>query len=289
MTMTPAVRAMLARYQCETGQDYVNALKEIIQEIALLGLWRAKFFEHAAFYGGSALRILYELDRFSEDLDFLLRKPAARFRWQPYLNAVQADCAQQGIHFEVQDRSRAGAAVQAAFLKTDSIGKLLQLDLPFSRRSSRKIKIKLEIDTNPPAGSTCETKYLTFPVVSAITAQTLECGFATKSHALLCRPYAKGRDWYDFVWYVGRRSGLSYRLLANALRQIGPWAGRSIKVTRQWYVDAMRARIGQIDWRQARADVARFVPAREQEGLRVWSVAFFSQLLDQLAGYLPER
>ncbi len=85
MTMTPAVRAMLARYQCETGQDYVNALKEIIQEIALLGLWRAKFFEHAAFYGGSALRILYELDRFSEDLDFSLLKPKSDFKLSPYL------------------------------------------------------------------------------------------------------------------------------------------------------------------------------------------------------------
>jgi predicted nucleotidyltransferase component of viral defense system len=233
--------------------------------------------------------MLYGMSRFSEDLDFLLRKPKARFRWQPYLTAVQEDCAQQGIHFEVQDRSRAGTAVQAAFLKTDSIGKVLQLDLPFSRHTSRKIKIKLEIDTNPPAGSACETKYLTFPVVSAITTQTLECGFATKSHALLCRPYAKGRDWYDFVWYVGRRTGLDYRLLANALRQVGPWAGRRLEVTRQWYLDAMRDRIRRIDWRQARADVARFVPGREQEGLRAWSTALFAQLLEQLAAYLPER
>jgi predicted nucleotidyltransferase component of viral defense system len=283
------IEARVRELQPTNPVEQENSIQEVMQAFVLASLARHGFFSHAAFQGGTCLRMLYGMSRFSEDLDFLLRKPKARFRWQPYLTAVEEDCAQQNIHFEVQDRSRAGAAVQAAFLKTDSIGKVLQLDLPFSRHTSRKIKIKLEIDTNPPAGSVCETKYLTFPVVSAITTQTLECGFATKSHALLCRPYAKGRDWYDFVWYVGRRTGLSYRLLANALRQVGPWAGRPTKVTRQWYLDAMRDRIGQIDWRQARADVARFVPGHEQEGLRAWSAAFFAQLLEQLAVYLPEH
>jgi predicted nucleotidyltransferase component of viral defense system len=283
------IEARVRELQPANAVEQENAVQEVMQAFVLASLARGGFFSHAAFQGGTCLRMLYGMSRFSEDLDFLLRKPNARFRWQPYVSAVQADCAQQGIHFEVEDRARAGAAVQAAFLKTDSIGKVLQLDLPFARHTARKIKIRLEIDTNPPAGSACETKYLIFPVVSAITTQTLECGFATKSHALLCRPYAKGRDWYDFVWYVGRRTRLSYRLLANALRQLGPWAGKPVKVTRQWYLDAMRKRIGQIDWRQARADVARFVPAREQEGLRAWSTAFFSQLLEQLAAYLPER
>ncbi len=283
------IEARIGEFAPANAVEQENAIEEVMQAYVLASLARCGFFSHAAFQGGTCLRMLYGMNRFSEDLDFLLRKANRRFDWKPYLSAVCDDCAQQSIHFEVQDRSRAGAAVKAAFLKTDSIGQVLLLDLPFSRHSSRKVKIKLEIDANPPAGSACETKYLTFPVLSAITTQTLECGFATKSHALLCRNYAKGRDWYDFVWYVGRRSGLDYRLLGNALRQIGPWAGRRIKVTRTWYVDAMRTRIGQIDWRQARSDVARFVPAREQEGLRTWSAGFFSQLLDQLEAYLPER
>lgn len=266
-----------------------NAIQEIMQAFVLASLARAGFFSVAAFQGGTCLRMLYGMSRFSEDLDFLLRRANRRFRWDSYLNAVREDCALQGIVFEIQDRTRVGAAVQAAFLKTDSIGKVLQLDLPFSRQASRKVRIKLEIDTNPPAGSACETRYLMFPLLSAITTQTLECGFATKSHALLCRPYAKGRDWYDFVWYVGRRTLLNYRLLGNALRQIGPWAGRRVEVDRRWYIEAMRARIAEIDWRSARADVARFVPAGEQEGLRAWSKAFFNQLLEQLAAYLPEN
>jgi predicted nucleotidyltransferase component of viral defense system len=283
------IEARVRELQPANAVEQENAVQEIMQAFVLASLARCGFFSQAAFQGGTCLHMLYGMRRFSEDLDFLLRKADPRFRWEPCLRAVQEDCAQQNIRFEVQDRSRAGAAVRAAFLKTDSIGKVLQLDLPFSRQTSRRIKIKLEIDTNAPAGSACETKYLTFPVVSAITTQTLECGFATKSHALLCRPYVKGRDWYDFVWYVGRCTPLSYRLLANALRQVGPWAGRPTKVTRQWYLDAMRARIGRIDWRQARADVARFVPAPEQEGLRAWNAAFFSHLLEQLAAYLPER
>lgn len=283
------IEARVRELQPANAVEQENALQEVMQAFVLASLARSGFFSQAAFQGGTCLRMLYGMSRFSEDLDFLLHKPNARFRWQPHVNAVQADCAQQGIRFEVQDRTRAGAAVKAAFLKTDSIGKVLQLDLPFSRHAGRRVRIKLEIDTNPPAGSAYETKYLLFPVVSAITTQTLECGFATKSHALLCRPYTKGRDWYDFVWYVGRRTGLSYRLLTNALRQVGPWAGEPLKVTRQWYLEAMRTRIGQIDWRQARTDVARFVPAREQEGLRAWSAAFFLQMLEQVAVYLPER
>jgi predicted nucleotidyltransferase component of viral defense system len=282
------IEARVRELQPANAVEQENAIQEVMQAYVLASLARSGFFSHAAFQGGTCLRMLYGMSRFSEDLDFLLRRPNPRFRWQPHVTAVREDCAQQNLHFEVQDRSRAGAAVQAAFLKTDSIGKVLLLDLPFSRQASRKIKIKLEIDTNPPAGSTCDTRYLTFPVLSTITTQTLDSGFATKSHALLCRSYAKGRDWYDFVWYVGRRTGLNYRLLGNALRQVGPWAGQRIKVTRAWYIDALRARIDQIDWRQARADVARFVPAHEQEGLRVWSARFFAQLLAQLAAYLPE-
>jgi predicted nucleotidyltransferase component of viral defense system len=264
-----------------------NALQEAMQCYVLAALARSRFFSRAEFQGGTCLRILYGMNRFSEDLDFLLRKPDPEFEWQRYLNRVRDDCADEGIPFELQDRSETDRAVKKAFLKTDSVGKVLLLDLPFSRRESRKIRIKLEIDTNPPAGSTREIRYLTFPVTAAITTQTLESGFATKSHALLCRSYTKGRDWYDFVWYVGKRVVPSYGLLANALAQVGPWAGERVEVTRAWYLAALAARIREVDWAQARADVMRFVPAREQEGLRAWGEDFFAQCLARLAEYLP--
>ncbi len=222
------------------------------------------------------------MNRFSEDLDFLLKRPDPGFRWQECLESVRKDCEQEGIPFEVQDKSQAGTAVQKAFLKTDSIGKILALDLPFERYRPRKIRIKLEIDVNPPAGSTFTTSYITFPVTAPLTTQSLESGFALKLHALLCRPYVKGRDWYDFVWYVARRTRPELGLLRNALQQQGPWAGRQIAVTGGWVAQNIGATIRRIDWNAARGDVQRFLPLREQDGLRAWSAEFFLHHLARL-------
>jgi len=155
----------------------------------------------------------------------------------------------------------------------------LSLDLPFERYQARKIRIKLEIDTNPPAGSTFTTSYITFPVTAPLTTQSLESGFALKLHALLCRSYVKGRDWYDFVWYVARKKRPDLGLLGHALHQQGPWAGQPITVTMRWVRESMEAAIGRIDWTEARADVQRFLPVLEQEGLHTWGADFFLQQL----------
>jgi hypothetical protein len=141
------------------------------------------------------------------------------------LDPVGELCAREGITLELQDRSEVDGAVKKAFVKTDSIGKIVLLDLPFNRNARKKIRIKLEIDTNPPAGSSFETAYINFPVLSALTTQTLGSGFGTKSHALLCRDYIKGRDWYDLLWYIERGVVPDLRLLQSAIDQHGPWAG----------------------------------------------------------------
>ena len=252
-----------------------NVLQELMQHYVLSSLSRAGLFAEAMFHGGTCLRIVHAMNRFSEDLDFLLKEPSPSFRWQRYLESVRKDCAQEGIPFEVQDKSQAGMAVQKAFLKTDSVGKVLTLELPFERHRPRKIRIKLEIDINPPAGSTFTTSYITFPVTTPMTTQSLESGFALKLHALFCRSYVKGRDWYDFVWYVARKTSPDLALLGQALRQQGPWAGQQITVTMGWVRENMEAAIRRIDWTAARDDVQRFVPLREQEGLRAWSAEFF--------------
>lgn len=194
-----------------------NVLAELLQQFVLASLSRARFFSRAGFHGGTCLRILYGMNRFSEDLDFLLKEPNPDFKWEPYLERIRSDCRDEGINFEIRDRSSAETAVKKAFLKTDSIGQILTLELPFSRHAARKIRIKLEVDTNPPAGSVFETRYINFPLTAAITTQTLESGFATKSHALLCREYTKGRDWYDFLWYVSRKIVPDLALLGHAL------------------------------------------------------------------------
>lgn len=263
-----------------------NVLQELMQQLVLASLAKTGLFTEAIFHGGTCLRLLFGTRRFSEDLDFLLKRPDPAFRWERHLAPLVGDLAQEGIRLELVDRSAADATVKKAFLKTDSIGTLLLVDLPHSRRVGKKIRIKLEVDTNPPEGSTFETRYLAFPRVAAITTQTLESGFATKSHALLCRGYAKGRDWYDLLWYVARRAAPDLNLLRNALLQQGPWAGEPVQITPVWFVDALRARIDEIDWEEARADVARFVPASEQEGLDLWSRELFLFQVEQLAGYL---
>ncbi|MBN2560007.1 MAG: nucleotidyl transferase AbiEii/AbiGii toxin family protein [Phycisphaerae bacterium] len=276
--------ARIRDYAPANAVEQENVLQELMQHYVLSSLSRAGLFAEAMFHGGTCLRIVYGMNRFSEDLDFLLKQPNPAFRWESYLESVRKDCAQEGIAFEVQDKSEVGTAVRKAFLKTDSIGKILTLDLPFERYRARKIRIKLEIDTNPPAGSTFTTSYITFPATAPMTTQSLESGFALKLHALLCRIYVKGRDWYDFVWYVARKTAPDLNLLAHALRQQGPWAGQDITVTMRWVQESMEAAIGRIDWTAAQADVQRFLPLREQEGIRVWNKDFFLHHLARMNG-----
>ncbi|MEK6697288.1 MAG: nucleotidyl transferase AbiEii/AbiGii toxin family protein [Candidatus Deferrimicrobiota bacterium] len=281
--------ARIRDYAPTNSVEQENVLQELMQHYVLSSLSRAGLFAEAMFHGGTCLRIVYGMNRFSEDLDFLLKRSDPNFRWQGYLESVRKDCEQEGIPFEVQDKSQAGTAVQKAFLKTDSIGKILELDLPFERHQARKIRIKLEIDINPPSGSTFTTSYITFPVTAPMTTQSLESGFALKLHALLCRSYVKGRDWYDFVWYVARKTAPDPDLLSQALRQQGPWAGQPIAVTGHWVRENMEATIRRIDWSAARDDVQRFLPLREQEGLRAWSADFFLHHLARMNDVFPPK
>ncbi|MHC4914484.1 MAG: nucleotidyl transferase AbiEii/AbiGii toxin family protein [Planctomycetota bacterium] len=283
------LRERIRQYAPANAVEQDNVIQELMQHFVLAALSRSGFFSGGAFHGGSCLRVLYGASRFSEDLDFLLREPDADFAWGAHLDRIRQDCRAEGIRFEVQDRPSADAAVRKAFLKTDSVGQILDMELPFPRQKARKVRIKLEVDTNPPAGSAFETHYITFPVTSAITAQTLTASFSLKSHALLCREYVKGRDWYDFLWYVSRKVAPDLRLLANALDQQGPWVGLGPVVTPAWYVETVRARIEGIDWAVARADVERFLPAREQESLALWKPELFLYHLDRLGAFMTGK
>ena len=187
----------------------------------------------------------------------------------------------RGIASEVIDKSRVDATIKKAFLKTDSIGGVLHLEV-HSGGTPRKARIKLEVDTNLPSGSAAEINYLVFPEAAAVAVQTLTSCFSTKAHALLCREYVKGRDWYDFAWYAARGTTVDFRYLENALRRAGPWAGTEVVVDRDWFVREVGKRIGEIDWRMAREDVARFVPPRSQPMLDLWSKNFFDKQLETL-------
>jgi len=278
--------ARIREYAPANALEQENVLQELMQHYALASLSRSGLFSEAIFHGGTCLRIIHGMARFSEDLDFLLKRSDPGFRWEKYLKPLQEDFHNEGIRLETQDKSSLGSTVRKAFLKTDSVGTILMLELPFERRNPRKLRIKLEIDTNPPAGSSFQTSYITFPGIAALTTQALPSGFSTKAHALLCRRYVKGRDWYDFAWYIARKIKPDLELVRNALYQQGPWAGRKLAITPDWFLEHLAAVIDRIDWTEARADVQRFLPMTEQAGLDAWGRDFFAYQLEQLKRYL---
>ncbi|HVY52966.1 MAG TPA: nucleotidyl transferase AbiEii/AbiGii toxin family protein [Gammaproteobacteria bacterium] len=278
------VQQKLLSYKCQTVEEQENALKEIAQEIALMALSRSGFFRIAAFQGGTCLRILYGLERFSEDLDFVLVTPDANFKWGPYIKTMAEEFQAYGYTLEITDKSTVDKIAKNAFIKADSKGGLLIIkDL---RTNRAKLQIKLEIDVNPPAGSIEELKFLDFPLPYSIRTQDLPSLFASKSYALLCRAYIKGRDWFDFLWYVSRKVNINFNLLKNAINQAGPWKNNNISVDKAWFLQELKNKIISMDWEDAKKDVARFLRPRELAALEVWSSAFFISRVDILEKYL---
>lgn len=276
----PIVQQRLRSYNCQTEIEEQQAIREITQEVALAALGRGDFFKHALFQGGTCLRIFYGLNRFSEDLDFLLRKPDPNFQMKEHLQGLRDELVAYGYQIEITDRSKANATVKRAFLKDSSLGQLIELRYANQVGTLAKIRVKLEIDTNPPAGSGAELLYLDFPFVSAVAAQDQPSLFAGKLHALLCREYVKGRDWYDFIWYTGRGIGVNYAFLTSAINQLGPWQGRDVVADKNWVMGELRNKIASINWKQAVDDVRPFIRVNEQPSLNLWGSDLF---LKQLA------
>lgn len=270
-------------YQCSSQQEEENALREISQEIALSALSRGGFFKKAAFQGGTCLRIFYGLERFSEDLDFVLKNADRGFSFEPYIKNMALEFKSYGYRLEVSDRSKAENTVKKCFLKDDSLGKVLNLTHLKGVTNARKIKIKLEVDTNPPAGSGFVNKFLDFPFPFAVTLQDMSSLFAGKSHALLCREYIKGRDWYDFIWYVSRRTKVNWELLSSAINQQGPWKGQNIKINQDWYINEMAKKIEGVDWKAAKEEMTRFLKLSAMTGLDVWGKEFLLDRMQKLS------
>jgi predicted nucleotidyltransferase component of viral defense system len=280
--MIELIQQRLDSYKAANPVEEEQATKEILQEVALYSLWRADFFEAAAFQGGTSLRILHKLPRFSEALDFILKAPDASFSWGAYLPKLIEGLKEFGLQSEVLDKDRMERNVRQAVLKDNSIS--YQLNLRFYQgHATPTLKIKLEIDVNPPAGSGFEYSYLDFPLDFEVCHQDLPSNFALKIHALLCRPYLKGRDWYDFNWYIKQRVKPNLPHLQSALFQFGPWKDRPLTVTTEWVVNALGEKIASIDWNAAAQDVERFLNTAEKLSLKLWSERFFQTKAEQLA------
>jgi len=269
------IQDRLKTYNPRSKQEELNSLKEIYQEIALAGLARSDFFKQAAFQGGTALRIVHNLQRFSEDLDFVLLKSNGSFKWHPFLEAVRVEFNSFGINLEIKDRAEAKGAVKTAFLKEDSFARILELTYDRLPSDEQKITIKLEIDTNPPLGSSYETSFLTYPYPFSILIQDLPSLFASKCHALLCRKYEKGRDWFDFLWYLSKKSTINSNLLKSALYQIGPYKEMDISLNEKWLQEELRKKIADLDWKTAQRDVENFLRPEERKFIDSWSKDLF--------------
>jgi predicted nucleotidyltransferase component of viral defense system len=285
--MNEAVMRMLARYERRRVEDDVKALREILQEIALLGLWRSRFFEKAAFYGGTALRILFGLDRYSEDLDFSLLKPAAEFDLSRYCNALEKEISAFGFDATVTGKTKsAQSAIQSTFLKADTLKHLLVINTTESLTASiprgQVLKIKIEVDTDPPPGFDTETRFLLQPIPFSVRAFSLPDMFAGKMHAVLCRGWkgrVKGRDWYDLVWYVANHPQLHLGHLEQRMIQSGHLK-KAERLTPEKLSTIAETVVGNLDVDQARREVEPFV--KDPEALIVWSRDFFRDVIRRI-------
>ena len=274
------IQSKLDSYNCNSTNEEEHAVREITQEVILAALGRTDFFKYSAFQGGTCLRIFHGLERFSEDLDFLLKEPNNKFQLEPYLKIISNELAAYGYNIEIGKQSDEDKTVKKAFLKDDSLIRILHLIHLTKRNRVKKIKIKLEVDTNPPLKGNTEIKYLDFPFTSSVVIQDKSTLFAGKIHALLCREYLKGRDWYDFIWYTSLGIGINYNFLSSALDQQGQWKNQALNVDRNWCQTELEKKITSIDWKSAAKDVHRFVRFNQQPSLDLWSEdLFLSQLL----------
>lgn len=285
--MNEAVTRMLARYERRRVEDDVRALREILQEIALLGLWRSRFFERAAFYGGTALRILHGMDRYSEDLDFSLLKPAVKFDLTRYSDALEKEIRSFGFEATVTARAKSdSSAIRSAFPKADTLKHLLVINTEeaLARRIPRGqvLKIKIEVDTDPPPGFDTETRFLLQPIPFSVRAFSLPDMFAGKMHAVLCRAWksrVKGRDWYDLIWYAANHPRLHLAHLEHRMIQSGHLK-KTQHLDREMFMDIASKTIEGLDVNQAKREVEPFV--REPETLTVWSRVFFHDVIRRI-------
>lgn len=268
------IEQMLARYP---AQERGHALREVMQEIALAGLQRGGFFDRAAFYGGTCLRIFHGLPRFSEDLDFSLLVPDPGFTLEPYFDAMRREFAAFGFEVEITAHAKSmESAVVSAFVKQGTSLYDVQV------RGQRILKIKFEVDTDPPPGFLTEERLLLQPYSFYAKCYALPDLHAGKMHALLFRKWknrVKGRDWFDFEWYVRHGVPLHLAHLEQRARQSGDWNGAAMD--RAGLGQLLQHRIDTLDIGQARADVRPFL--RDASVLEIWSPRYFRDLADKLA------
>lgn len=285
--MNNIIEQMLSKYEIKNTNDEINALKEIIQEIILSGLARGNFFDEAAFYGGTALRIFYKLDRFSEDLGFALIYSNKNFDLSKYFVYLEKELKAYGLNLEINTKQKnIESNITSAFVKGDTLEHILKF---FPNEENHKynhmlknIKIKFEVDINPPSGATYEEKYKLLPSPHQIKIYDKESLFAGKIHAILCRNWktrTKGRDLYDYIFFLANNTKVNLELVKNKLIE-----SNYINANDKFSIDDLKNllinKFKEIDYIEAKEDVIPFI--KNTESLNIWSSEFFISITKEL-------
>lgn len=272
--MADIFEQMLSRYDLLTRDDERNAKHEVMQQIALAGLYRSQFFDKAAFYGGTCLRIFHDLQRFSEDMDFSLLKKDEAFSIENYFDSIENEFKALGRKVEIQKKEKKGKShVESAFLKDNTDIYNIQF------QTEPSIKIKLEVDKDPPLLFQTEHKLLLLPFSFMTHCITLPGLFAGKMHAFLFRAWrnrVKGRDWYDFEWYIRNQIPIDFNHFLE--RSIQSESNESGSLTRNEFRELLKKKINNTKIELVTADVKPFI--KNPEDLEIWSNEYFLQLVD---------
>ena len=267
---------MLSRYNLQTNDDYINAQHEVMQQVTLAGLYRGSFFNKAAFYGGTCLRIFYGLQRFSEDMGFSLLQSATDFKLENYFEPIILEFNALGRDVVIiKKEKKKQTNVESAFLKNDTAVYNLQF------RTERTIKIKIEVDINPPSGFSTEHKFLLLPFSFMARCYVLPDLYAGKMHALLFRSWknrVKGRDWYDFEWYVKNNTPLNFKHLSERTNQFGSLTQGEL--TQNNFIQLLKDVISKTNIEMVKADVRPFI--KNPGEMDIWSTEYFTQLADMI-------
>jgi len=279
------IKEWLEEYKPRNQEEATDALREIMQDIALAGLSRAGFFEKAAFYGGTALRIFYGLDRFSEDLDFSLLAKEPDFSFSRYQDAIIDEFKALGMQVSIREKQKTNQNnIESAFLKSETVWRELVLESVIPQNGLNQVanlKIKIEIDREPPLGFETEEKLLLKPISFYVKCLTLPNLFAGKMHALLFRKWknnVKGRDWYDMEWYIKKGIPLNLSHLVIRAKDSGDWDRDDM--TEEEFSKLLSDRIDSVKMDYVINDIRRFI--QDPRVLDIWSPQYFHDLMSNL-------
>jgi predicted nucleotidyltransferase component of viral defense system len=279
------IKEWLDEYKPQNEEEIISALREIMQEITLAGLSRTDFFEKAAFYGGTNLRIFHGLDRYSEDLDFSLLKRDLDFSIEVYFKPILDEFKALGLTVSIHEKKKTTqTAIDSAFLKAETIWREIVLKDIIKEtgvRSNKTLKIKIELDRQPPLHFKTEEKLLLKPFSFYVKCLTKPSLFAGKMHALLFRKWknrVKGRDWYDLEWYVKKGIPLDVNHFLARAKDSNDWQEEHI--SNEQILELLDTKINSVSFSSIKEDVVRFI--KNDEALKIWSPEYFKDLIEKI-------